>query len=91
VGESPTGGGYGETLSWEEADKYPADLVLADVRGATLEQLREAMPPTAAALPAIEADQMIAWPTAFALGYGNVAAVIDEITAAVDAASANIT
>ena len=89
--DHPIGGGYWKTLSWEEADKYPADLVLADVRGATLEQRLEAMPPTAAALPAIEADQMIAWPTAFALGYGNVAAVIDEITAAVDAASADIT
>jgi iron complex transport system substrate-binding protein len=81
--EHPTAGGYWETLSWEQADKYPADLILADVRGATLEQLVEQMPPTAAALPAVESEQVIAWPASFALGYGNVAEVIDLITAAV--------
>lgn len=88
--EHPTGQGYWETLSWEEADKYPADLVLADVRGATLEQLLDQMPPTAAALPAVAADQVIAWPASFALGYGNVAAVLDEVRAAVEAADPGI-
>ncbi len=88
--EHPIAQGWWETLNWEEADSTPAYRVLADVRGATLEQLVELMPPTAAALPAVAAGQVIAWPTSFALGYCNVAAVLDEVRAAVEAADPGI-
>ena len=65
--------------------------MLADVRGATLDQLLDLMPPTARALPAVAANQIIAWPASFALGYGNVTAVLDEVTTAVETANPTIT
>ena len=81
--EHPTQDGYWETLSWEEADKYPVDLVLADARGGTVDDILEQLPATARALPAIEAGQITAWPTVQAYGYGNVAANLDSLTEAV--------
>ena len=85
--EHPTSGGFWETLSWEEADKYPVDLILADARGGTVEDILEQMPATALALPAIEAGQITEWPTVQAYGYGNVAANLDALTEAVADAS----
>ena len=88
--EHPESGGFWQTLSWEQVDTYEADLILSDVRGATIEQQIAQMPPTAQALPAVQADQMMAWPSATALGYGSSAAVLAELTAAVDAADEDV-
>ncbi|MGN6692791.1 MAG: ABC transporter substrate-binding protein, partial [Aquihabitans sp.] len=38
--DHPTSGGFWETLSWEEAGKYPVDLVMADGRGGSLESIK---------------------------------------------------
>jgi iron complex transport system substrate-binding protein len=86
----PTSGGFWETLSWEEAGKYPADLILADARGGSVEQMLALLPATALALPAVQADQWVAWPATGALGYGNNAKVLDTLTAAVQAASSDV-
>ena len=88
--EHPEAGGFWQTLSWEQVDTYEADMILSDVRGATIEQQVAQMPPTALALPAVQADQMVAWPAATALGYGSSAAVLAELTAAVDAADDDV-
>jgi iron complex transport system substrate-binding protein len=88
--EHPEANGYWQKLSWEQVDTYPADLILSDVRGATLEDQIAQMPPTAQDLPAVQADQMIAWPAASALGYGNAAAVLASLTESVDAADENV-
>ena len=87
----PTSGGFWETLSWEQAGKYPADLILADARGGTVAQIHDRLPPTAAALPAVQADQLISWPAVHAYGYGNLAAIIDDLAGAVAEASQDIT
>ena len=77
-------------MSWEQVDTYEADLILSDVRGATIEQQIAQMPPTAQDLPAVQADQMVAWPAATALGYGSSAAVLAELTATVEAADEDV-
>ena len=46
--EHPESGGFWQTLSWEQVDTYEADLILSDVRGATIEQQIAQMPPTGA-------------------------------------------
>ncbi|MCB0976898.1 MAG: ABC transporter substrate-binding protein [Acidimicrobiales bacterium] len=78
-----TSGGFWETLSWEQADKYPADVILADARGGTLAQILDFLPPTARALPAVKADQLIQWKAAQAYGYGASARIVEELAAAV--------
>ncbi len=82
---------YWQTLSWEEADRYPADLILGDARGgATAEAIVAAMPESARNLPAIQADQLVPWVLTPALGYGAFSVVIDDLTAAVSAARTDI-
>jgi iron complex transport system substrate-binding protein len=49
---------YFETLSWERADTYPADLILHDAT-APLEAIEEK--PTWHALPAVDAGQLVPW------------------------------
>ncbi len=88
--EHPESGGFWQTLSWEQVDTYEADLILSDVRAATIEQQIAQMPPTGQDLPAVQADQMVAWPAATALGYGSSAAVLAELTAAVEAADEDV-
>ena len=81
-----TAGGYWETLSWEQAGKYPMDLVIIDARTGTVEEVLPLLPPTAASLPAIAADQIATWKTTHALGFANVAENLDALAAAVEAA-----
>lgn len=88
--EHPTSGGFWETLSWEQADKYPVDLVLADARGGTLEQVLAFIPESARQLPAIDAGQITLWRTVHAYGYGNVAQNLEDMAAAVESASSDV-
>jgi len=60
------GGGpddYFETLSWEQAGKYPADLILTDSRTFALSRQQLAAIPTWAQLPAVKANQLADWST----------------------------
>lgn len=88
--EHPTQDGYWETLSWEESDKYPVDLVLADARGGSVDDILDQLPATARALPAIAAGQITEWPTVQAYGYGNVARNLEALTDAVASADPGI-
>ena len=81
--DHPTSGGFWETLSWEEAGTYPADLVMVDARGGSLDDIRELIPATALSLPALAADQLVLWPAVHAYGYGDVAENLDALAAAV--------
>ena len=80
--EHPGADGYWETLSWEQADKYDVDMILVDVRSGSLDDLLAQAPDVVARLPATEADQLVVWPAAYAMGYGNVAEIIDGLAAA---------
>jgi iron complex transport system substrate-binding protein len=88
--EHPEAGGYWQSLSWEQVDTYEADMILADVRGGSLDTLLEQMPASGRSLPALQADQVVAWPLATALGYGNAAAVLDDIAGAVTSADESV-
>ena len=74
---------YWEELSWEQALKYPADLLLLDERdgGYTAANLDE-LPATLAAHPAVQTGQVANWYTEFVLSYGAFAAVLEELAAA---------
>jgi iron complex transport system substrate-binding protein len=88
----PEGGEqYYETLSWEQAGRYPADLVLHDTRAYSLqpEELAAAYP-TWAALPAVQAGQVGRWSAEARLSAGGFAAVLEDLTATVTAARDDI-
>ncbi len=70
---------FWQTLSWEEVDMYPADMIMGDSRGGTTEQLLEQMPPNARELAAIREDQLVSWQLTLAMGYGAVARAIEEL------------
>jgi iron complex transport system substrate-binding protein len=82
--EHPTSDGFWETLSWEQAGTYPADVILGDARGGTVPEIRAQLPATAAALPAVQADQLVSWKTVFAYGYRNVASILTELAGSFD-------
>ncbi|WP_020386657.1 ABC transporter substrate-binding protein [Kribbella catacumbae] len=50
-----------EEVSWEVADKYPADVILYDARSAAVFTTDQAKYPTYARLPAVKAGQALAW------------------------------
>jgi len=54
-------GGFFESLSWESAGKYQADLILLDDRTGTLQPADLTGRATWTALPAVKADQIVAW------------------------------
>lgn len=79
-----------ETLSWEQAAKYPADLILNDARSAALpiEQLAEI--PTWNQLPAVQAGQVGAWHTEFVPSHAGFAAVLESLAATVRASRPDV-
>jgi iron complex transport system substrate-binding protein len=87
--EADTTGGYWQTLSWEEVDTYPADMILAGVREGSIDVLLDQMPTPGLQLPAVEADQIVPWEASSAVGYGNAAANLDAL-AAVESADPDV-
>ncbi|MEV0387324.1 ABC transporter substrate-binding protein, partial [Nonomuraea sp. NPDC050643] len=51
-------GGFWEVLSWENADKYQADVILVDARSQSMKIDEMAGKPTWAKLPAVKAGQL---------------------------------
>lgn len=88
--DHPTSGGFWETLSWEAAGKYPADLILADSRGGTIDDILAFLPPSARRLPAVEAGQLAPWDAAPAYGYRNFARLLDRLAADVARARTDV-
>lgn len=80
----------GETLSWENADKYQADLLIIDERGypANLEDA-EAQP-TWASLDAAAAGAVAVWPAYWVRTYDAYAGTLDDLTAAIEDADARL-
>jgi iron complex transport system substrate-binding protein len=85
VPDSPDQGfEYWETLSWENADKYQADLLIVDERGypANLEDA-EAQP-TWTSLDAAAAGAVAVWPAYWVRTYDAYAGALDDLTAAIE-------
>ncbi|WP_329047672.1 ABC transporter substrate-binding protein [Amycolatopsis sp. NBC_01488] len=88
------GGGtddYFETLSWEQAGKYPADLILTDSRTYALSRRQMAQFPTWAQLPAVKANQLADWSTEPRFNPVLAAPVIRKLTEVVQGARTDIT
>ncbi|HWG25195.1 ABC transporter substrate-binding protein [Actinospica sp.] len=54
-------GGFFESLSWENAGRYQADVILLDDRTGTLQPADLTGKATWTALPAVRADQIVSW------------------------------
>lgn len=77
---------FWEQLSWENAAKHPADLLLNDLRGQALTTENMMSQPTFAALPAVRAGQVAPWYFEEPYSYQRYATVIEELTKAVESA-----
>lgn len=53
---------FWETLSWEQANRYPVDLILTDQRPSTLSHAKLLEKEIWRTLPAVQANQVGAWP-----------------------------
>ncbi|MEU8362846.1 ABC transporter substrate-binding protein [Nonomuraea sp. NPDC048882] len=79
--EKPTEseGGFWEVLSWENADKYEADVILVDARAQSMKIEEMAAKPTWAKLPAVKAGQLYPWHAAERYSYLGYAKVMEEL------------
>lgn len=77
--DSSEASSFWETLSLEEAIKYPSDVVFSDVYSTylTTEDLQEQ--PTYAAMPAVEAGQVGLWERDFPVNYVGVSRFLETI------------
>lgn len=81
---------YWETLSWEQIDRYEADVILADSRAGTPEQALEQIPEGARDVPAIQAGQLARWEVLLSPGYANLARILNDLTEVVESADPNV-
>ncbi|KPC62024.1 ABC transporter substrate-binding protein [Streptomyces chattanoogensis] len=79
-------GGYFESLSWENADKYRADVLLLDNRTATLQPKDLAAKPSWAKLPAVKAGQVTPWSSEPRFSYAGAAPLLESLTKAIEGA-----
>jgi iron complex transport system substrate-binding protein len=77
---------YWEKLSWENADKYEADLILHDARAhaPSLDDLAKI--PVWRRFPAVEAGQLAPWHMEEAVSYRLFGSHVEELTAAIERA-----
>jgi iron complex transport system substrate-binding protein len=82
--DSPDDGGVWQSASWENADLFPADLILVDNRTHNLQpdQLAESKP-TWRTLPAVEAGQVTSWTPEPAYSYRRCAPLLEDLAEAV--------
>jgi iron complex transport system substrate-binding protein len=91
VPDSPDEGfEYWETLSWENADKYQADLLIVDERGYPANVEDAEAQPTWASLEAAAADAVAVWPAYWVRTYDAYAGALADLTAAVESADPDL-
>ncbi|MBM0224985.1 MULTISPECIES: ABC transporter substrate-binding protein [Micromonospora] len=76
-------GDYFESLSWENAGKFPADLILLDNRGTALQAADLARKPTWAQLPAVRAGQVAPWDAVPRFSYAGAAPLLENLATAI--------
>ncbi|MEE1943220.1 ABC transporter substrate-binding protein [Streptomyces sp. TRM 70361] len=81
-----TEGGFFENLSWENADKYRADLVLLDNRTSALQPKDLTGKPTWARLPAVKAGQVVPWASEPRFSHAGCAPLVDALAEALEGA-----
>ncbi|MFJ6212200.1 ABC transporter substrate-binding protein [Streptomyces sp. NPDC092296] len=75
-------GGFFENLSWEKADKYPADLIMLDNRTATLQPADLTGKPAWTDLPAVKAGQVTPWLSEPRFSYAGCAPLVERLATA---------
>ncbi|GAB3480651.1 ABC transporter substrate-binding protein [Amycolatopsis cihanbeyliensis] len=78
--EQTTDGDYWEALSWENAGKYEADVILYDNRAENLQRTELAGFPTWNQLPAVQAGRITGWNPAVPFSYHSFASQLTSIT-----------
>ncbi|CAM5581253.1 Iron complex transport system substrate-binding protein OS=Streptomyces violarus OX=67380 GN=FHS41_003799 PE=3 SV=1 [Streptomyces violarus] len=78
-------GGWFESLSWENVDKYPADIIIMDDRASTI-QPADITEGTWKKLPAVKAGQVIARSPEPILSYDKCAPLLDNLAEAIETA-----
>lgn len=76
-------GGYYQSLSWENADAYAADLVLLDNRGTSLQPADLASRPSWSRLPAVKAEQITPWDSVPRFSYAGAAPLLERLADAI--------
>jgi iron complex transport system substrate-binding protein len=80
-------GGWFENLSWENVDKYDADLIMMDNRTSALQPTELVKSkPTWKKLPAVAAGQVIARVTEPIYSYDKCAPILDDLATAIEKA-----
>ncbi|MEU3062044.1 ABC transporter substrate-binding protein [Streptomyces subrutilus] len=79
-------GGFYESLSWENAGKYPADLVMLDNRTGTLQPEELKAKATWAGMPAVRAGQITPRVTEPVYSYDKCAQLLEDLAKALQSA-----
>lgn len=79
-------GGFFEGLSWENANKYPADLIYLDSRSVALQPKDLTGKPSWTALPEVKAGQIEPWLSEPRFSYAGCAPHIEALAAAIQRA-----
>ncbi|MDK1475627.1 ABC transporter substrate-binding protein [Streptomyces sp. 549] len=79
-------GDYFESLSWENADKYDADLIIMDNRTGTLQPADLTSKPTWTKLPAVKAGQVTEWDAVPRFSYAGAAPLLENLAKAIQEA-----
>ncbi|MFF3464335.1 ABC transporter substrate-binding protein [Streptomyces sp. NPDC002619] len=79
------GGGWYESLSWENVDKYDADIIMMDNRTSAI-QRADITEGTWKKLPAVKAGQVIARNPEPILSYDKCAPLLEDLAAAIERA-----
>lgn len=91
VPDSPdVGFEYWETLSWENAGKYQADLVIVDERGYPSNLEEAAAQPTWSFLDAVARDSVAVWPAFWVRNHADYAMALERLTTAIEAADEDL-
>jgi iron complex transport system substrate-binding protein len=91
VPEKPdTGFEYWETLSWENAGRYQADLVIVDERSYPSNLDNAKTRPTWSFLEAVKHDAVAVWPAFWLRNYADYTVALGSLTDAIEAADANL-
>ncbi|GAA4369458.1 siderophore-binding protein DesE [Actinomadura verrucosospora] len=86
VPEKPGKDGYFEELSWENADKYTADVIMLDSRTQALQPKDLGSKPSWKDLPAVKANQVIAWQPEPRFSYEGCAPILEALAASLRSA-----
>ncbi|UUN30645.1 ABC transporter substrate-binding protein [Streptomyces sp. FIT100] len=78
--------GFWEFLSWENAGKYHADLIMIDNRSTSMQAEDLAKKPTWRGLPAVKAGQTVPWSMEERYSYAGYAPVLERLAAAITGA-----